>query len=204
MLIIESQYFLPIDVIKIIILRTHFKIDVYEQFKKASFRNRCMILGSNGIIPLSVPIVGGRSQKICTKDVKIDYSENWQRSHRRSLESSYNKSPFYSFYKSSIDALLSDKKKYLIDLNYSILMGLSNLLNISIEIEFTSEYIVRYDDEMDFRNKLLPKNFQADMGFNSPRYSQVFEERFGFQRNLSILDLLFCEGPNALNLLQHA
>lgn len=200
-LIIENQYFAPVDTFKKLTVEKHIKIEQYETFQKMSFRNRCVILGANGIASLTIPIEGGREQKALIRDIKINNSEPWQRTHLRSFVSAYNKAPFFEYYISEIEALLNSGEKFLFDLNLKILSFLIKSLNISVKVELTSEYKLKYPDTLDLRNKILPKNFQKDKENPQPKYSQVFEDRWGFQPNLSILDLLFCEGPNAINLL---
>ncbi len=203
-LVVEIQYFPPVDVFKSLVKEQHIKIEQYEHFQKMSFRNRCIILGANGLAPLTVPIDGGREQKTLIRDVKIDNSQSWQRSHLRSLVSAYNKAPFIHYYISEIEALLTSNEKFLFDLNLRIFTFLIRSLNITVVIQFTSEFNSIYLDDRDMRNKILPKNFQKDKENWKPRYFQVFEDRWGFQPNLSILDLLFCEGPNAANLITSA
>jgi hypothetical protein len=199
--ITELQYFAPVSAFKILKEQTDVVIEQYEMFQKASFRNRCIIFGANGLISLTIPVAGGREQKVPIREVEIDYSTPWQKAHIRSLESAYNKSPFYHFYKEEIDGLLLSKEKYLFDLNFKILEYLCKRLIIRCVITFTSTFNLDFPDALDIRNSILPKNFQQNAENWKPKYAQVFEEKAGFQPNLSILDLLFCEGPNATNLI---
>lgn len=199
--LIEIQFFAPVDVFKILIKEKHIKIEQYERFKKMSFRNRCIILGANGLVSLTVPIEGGREQKALIRDVKIDNSEPWPRTHLRSLVSAYSKAPFFEYYFREIEVLLNSNEKFLFDLNLKIISFLIKSLKINATIELTSECRLEYSNANDMRNKILPKNFQKDKEHWKPKYFQVFEDKWGFQPNLSILDLLFCEGPNAANLL---
>ncbi len=197
----EIQYFTPIDAVKALIELKHVKIEQCENFQKMSFRNRCIISTANGLTSLTVPIEGGREQKALIRDVKINNSETWQRTHLRSLISAYNKAPFFHYYIGDIEILLNSNEKFLFDLNLKILAYIIKVFNIKVSVQFTAEYQSEYLDVLDMRNKILPKNFQKHRENWKPRYSQVFEDRLGFQPNLSILDLLFCEGPNAINLL---
>ncbi len=199
--IVEIQYFTTIDTVKTLIEKKHVRIEQYEHFQKMSFRNRCIISTANGLTLLTVPIKGGREQKALIRDVKINNSEPWQRTHMRTLISAYSKAPFFHYYICDIEILLNSTEKYLFDLNLKILSFIIKVLKIKVSVQLTSEYKLEYLDALDMRNKILPKNFQKDRENWKPRYSQVFEDRLGFQPNLSILDLLFCEGPNAINLL---
>jgi hypothetical protein len=202
-LLIDLQLFPSINYFKKLIESTHVRIEEYENFQKMSFRNRYLIYSSNGVAHLTVPIVGGREQKTLITDVEIDYSTDWRIKHWRSIRSAYSKAPFFDYYSSEIRDLLYSGENSLFNFNFFILKKLCNLLNVSLIISFTTGYYRTYDaDILDYRNKLLPKSFQNDVDNWQPKYPQVFEDRYGFQPNLSILDLLFCEGPNARNLIE--
>lgn len=167
-----------------------------EDYRKMSFRNRFVVAGSNGIIPLSVPLVMGRNQKLPFKNVRISYQQNWQLMHWRTLTSCYNRSPFFEYYKNDVEAFFAKQWVFLFDWNLAILNWLQKILNFPAEI-IVSEQIP--EDTEDLREKWLPKNFQK--GDLEIRYPQVFESKIGFQKNLSILDLLFNMGPHAANVL---
>ena len=202
-LLVENQLFPPIDYIKKIAEAKHVKIDKYEYFRKATFRNRYVIATANGLSSLTIPVAGGREQKTLITEIEIDSTTDWRIKHWRSLTSAYRKAPFFEYYAEEIKSLLYNTETGLFNFNISILHKLLKLLNINANIDFTTEYS-SYSADKDFRNKLLPKSFQAEAGGWQPKYSQVFEDRIGFQPNLSILDLLFCGGPNLLNLLEQS
>jgi hypothetical protein len=117
--------------------------------------------------------------------------------------SCYRKAPFFEYYSEKVEELIFSECKYLFDLNVSIINWVSAVLKIEGNVGITTEYHTDYDRHLvtDLRSKWLPKNFQDAEEGEFPRYTQVFEDRIGFQPNLSILDLLFCEGPNAKNRL---
>lgn len=200
LLIIENQSFPCIDYIKSLSISTYVEIEQYESFQKMSFRNRYVICGANGLIHLTIPLDGGREQKKQIKEIRIDNGTGWQRRHWRSILSSYAKSPFFEYFSQEVQTLLFSEEKFLFDLNFKILLWLHKALKISAEIRCTSSFRNNYDDAFDCRNTFLPSNFQNSQSWQ-PRYSQVFESKLGFQSNVSILDLLFCEGPNAQSLL---
>ena len=199
-LVIDCQYFGSINYIKILFKYSNILIEQYESYQKMSFRNRCMIAGSNGVINLSVPLENGRSQKGLMKEVKISYSTNWRVQHWRSIESAYNRSPFFEYYREGVWALLEKEETYLLDINLKILDWLKKVLKFNPTFCLTDDYRKNYPIEvLDMRNQFLPKNYQNQPpGFS---YTQVFEDRIGFIANLSILDLLFCYGPAAKSLL---
>ncbi len=200
-LIIENQYFGSINYICTLFQFSNIKIEQYESYQKMSFRNRCMVVGSNGVVNLSVPLEKGRNQKQLMKDVRISYSGNWQAQHLRTIESCYSRSPFFEFYRDGVWTLLQKQELFLLDLNLAILEWLKKVMKFPGTISLTETYLKEYPSGIaDRRNTILPKNFQAwPMPF---RYTQVFEDRVGFLPNLSILDLLFCCGPEARTLLE--
>ena len=168
-----------------------------------SFRNRCMVAGSNGVVGLSVPLEKGRGQRELMKDVRISYSDNWQVQHWRTIESCYSRAPFFEFYRDGVGQLLGQKETYLLDLNMAIMSWLKKVLKMPGKIARTGSYQKTYPEGVtDRRNTILPKNYLQEE--NCPRYTQVFEDRIGFQPNLCILDLLFCCGPQTRGLLETA
>lgn len=203
-LIIENQCFPCIDYMKKLIVNTHVKIELCESFQKMSFRNRFIISGPNGLQSLTIPIKGGREQKTAIKDVLIDNSTNLKLKHWKSLLSIYSKAPFFEFYEVELRELLFSEEEFLFQFNIKILNWLCNSLKISSIIQFTEDFIVEYKNDVDCRNHFLPRSFQLNSENWKPRYAQVFEDRIGFQPNLSIIDLLFSEGPNSINLLKQS
>jgi len=201
MYIIDSQIFPTIDYFKIISQNKYVKIDECDKFRKMSFSNRYVIAGANGLITLTAPVVGGREQKALMKDIKVDDTTNWRTSHWRSIVSSYNSSPYFDYYRAEVEKMLFFNTSFLYDLNILILGNILKLMDINTIVFLNSLSGIDEVAAIDFRNHILPKNYQHDSFNWRPKYSQVFEERIGFQPNLSILDLLFCEGPNAKNLL---
>ena len=203
-LVIESQSFPCIGYVKKLSTFKHVKIEAYESFQKISFRNRYVISGANNAISLSIPIAGGREQKTLIKDVRIDNATDWQTRHWRTLLSAYNKAPFFDFYSLDVKNLIFSGESNLISLNSKMLGWICKTLGINVMLEFTDQYIAHYDGQTDCRNYFLPKSFQKDTTYLIPKYPQVFEDRLGFQPNLSIIDLIFCVGPNASDLLARA
>ncbi|GEO08145.1 WbqC family protein [Segetibacter aerophilus] len=203
-LVIDCQIFPSIDFIKKGIESKHIIIESYEYFKKSSFRNRYVIAGANGLINLTVPVAGGREQKKLITEVEIDNTLNWRTKHWRSIESSYNKAPFFDYYREEIKSLIFLEEEKLFSFNIFILNSVHKMLGVNTSVGFTKEYKKFYEDNTDLRNKLLPGKFQANQDNWQPKYAQVFQDRLGFQPNLSILDLLFCEGPNSSNLIERS
>ena len=204
--LIENQLFPCIDFFKKLVEIKHVKIELYEHFQKTSFRNRFVIAGANGLANLTIPVAGGREQKTLMTQIEIESTGGWATKHWRSITSAYSKAPFFDFYSEEVRWMVFNPEKNLFNFNLFIITRLCKLLNINVFIDFSDRYKASPEQltegELDFRNKFLPKNFQNDRDNWQPKYSQVFEDRLGFQPNLSILDLLFCEGPNSVHLLE--
>lgn len=168
-----------------------------------SFRNRCQIAGAEGVIDLSIPLVNGRDQKAFTRDVRIADSLPWQANHWKTIVSCYNRSPWFAFYRDELEELYRKPLDFLVDWNRECLEWSFRVLGMSPAISLTTEYETSYspDEAVDQRGMLLPKNRDV-WGAETPRYHQVFEERTGFLPGLSILDLVFCEGKNAIKYIR--
>jgi hypothetical protein len=136
----------------------------------------------------------GRHSK--TRDIEILYVEAWQRMHKRSIDAAYSNSPFYLYYKDELDRFFDNKFRFLLDFNLEILNTLMGILGITTELHLTKTYEHEPPEMLDLRNAFSPKTKEYKQEF-SP-YHQVFEERFGFVADLSILDLIFNEGPAAI------
>ncbi len=200
-LLIDSQYFGSVDYYKLLNKFSNIVIEQYETYQKMSFRNRCMVAGSNGVVGLSVPLEKGRGQRELMKDVRISYSDNWQLQHWRTIESCYSRAPFFEFYRDGVWQLLQQKETFLLDLNMATLSWLQKVLKMPGSVSLTNHYQKSCEEGVtDKRNSLLPKQYQ--LSYTGPRYTQVFEDRIGFQPNLSILDLLFCSGPETGHLVK--
>ena len=182
---------------------SHIIFDQYDGFRKMSFRNRTLLAGSNGTIILSVPLEKGRNQKKPMKDIRISNRDKWQLKHWKTITSCYNRSPWFEFYSDELATLYGRPFIFLLDWNLICFEWSIQKLGLKLEPSLSTNYHKSYlpDEYTDWRDKVLPKNY---LDFRPIRYRQVFEERTGFLPNLSILDLLFCEGKNALKLLESA
>lgn len=170
-------------------------IDVHEHYVKQSLRNRCELAGPQGRFILSVPIHRPSGLKTATKDIRISYAEDWQHDHLQALRSAYGSSPFFIHYWDDIAALIGQRHDYLIEFNLSAHTLICELLDIPTGLAQSESY-VSSSPGMDIRAK--QKRGLGDYD----RYIQVFEERHGFLSDLSILDTLFCLGPDTLVYLQ--
>ncbi len=177
-------------------------IDQNEHFEKMSFRNRYLIVGANGIITLSIPIAEGRQQRKAMKDVFISDSEAWQKQHWRSIQTAYNRSPYFEFFETEIQKLYTQSFEKLSDFSIASIEKISALLHKKLDFQFAENYEKHYpEDFCDIRNDFRSKDYLKHSEIQLP-YHQTFEERLGFLPNLSILDLLFAEGKNAITFLK--
>ena len=199
-LIVQPTLFSPI--IQYVVLANAESIDfeMEDNFQKQTYRNRYVIYGANGEQTLTVPIMHRlKGAKLKTKDIKIDYSTDWCKLHIRSLQSAYRSSPFYEFYEDDILLLFYKKHKYLIDLNLDSFDRINECLQVNFNYKKTNEYQQGIDKDQDYR---FLANAKSKQHFILPEYTQVFDDKHGFIPNLSILDLIFNEGPNALMYLE--
>ncbi len=189
---IEIQFFGPITSFVFLKDVSHIEIEQWENFQKMSYRNRMQVLGPDKVHNLTVPVVGGRNQKRLTWEVEIDYSTPWVNDHWRTLESLYNRSPFFLHYAPGLKTLYNSKPKYLWQLALESLNWTLDQIKWKRELGFSKEWLPQEQntDSMDLRGKFLPKNRHQ---FLIEPYQQVFGNRF--ENNLSILDLLFNLGP---------
>lgn len=203
--LLNTAYFPPIQYFSKIVKYNKVIIEQYESYGKQSYRNRCDIYGANGKLTLSVPVLEGAKKKVLTKDVKIEYVTNWQKIHFKSIESAYRRSPFYEYYIDDIEPLFQKNYGYLLDFNNSILEVVNEILEIYPDIEMSNDYYEETNGLVDWREGIHPKKSKRveDSDFISEEYTQVFSDRSGFVPNLSILDLIFNKGPEAIDYLEN-
>lgn len=204
-LLTESQYFPCIYFYKALIDHNTLLIEKYEHYQKLSYRNRCYIAGPNGTILLSVPLARGKNQRTLMKDVRISNEEKWQALHWKTLVSAYRRSPWFEYYEDDLQGLFDQPFTFLLDWNLACFEWANRMLGYSCTPDFTNAYEKEYDPATgitDARNRFRPGE-RTEQGAG-PAYTQVFQDRTGFLPNLSILDLLFCEGKRGLELLRNS
>lgn len=199
---LSSTYFGPVQWYQKL-NRYECRIERYENFIKQTYRNRCVIATTNGLQTLSIPVEKFDNRKCEIKDVRISDHDNWRHRHWNALLSAYGESPFFEFYQDDIRPFFERKWDYLFDFNTEIMYTMCELLDVRPKISCTDEY-VRTDetgantDVADFREAIRPKHPASDSEFIPKPYYQVYGRKIGFQPNLSILDLLFNEGNEAI------
>lgn len=175
-------------------------IETHDNFQKASYRNRCQIVGPNGTERLSIPVSGGRQLRAKGNEVEIAYQQDWQNRHKAAWHVSYSRSPFYEFYMPYFEPFYNSKFKNLYQYNEELLRLLLYLMQWELPIEFTDSYQVQpADGVVDLRGALVADAAKCHYpeGLVLPPYHQVFDDRYGFTPDLSIIDLLFNIGPQS-------
>lgn len=175
-------------------------IEACENYQKQSYRNRCHFYAADGKQSLSFPITHSEgTHKHLISEVLIDYSKPWVLQHKRAIISAYRTSAYFEYYQDELFAILDSKPEKLLDLNTRLLEFFLDKIGIKAEIRMTENYSQNTDCE-DLREVIHPKrpdNILEKMELNKP-YFQVFAEKHGFIPDLSIMDLLFNEGPDSI------
>ncbi len=205
-ILLSTAYFAPVRYFSKLAAYPEIYIEQHENFVKQTYRNRTVILGANGPISLIVPVEKGRSQKVKIKDLRIAYDEEWQRNHWRTIFSAYNSSPFFEYYADDVEMFFRKKHEFLFDFNQKITETILEILEIPIRLNLTDDFEQVPENCLNFREQISPKThlIDPDPHFIAQPYTQVFAEKFGFVPDLSILDLLFNEGPSALGILENS
>ena len=198
----SSAYFGPVHFYSRYIHHSTVYIEQFENFTKQTYRNRCVISGGNDVISLVIPVVKGRGPKVLMRDLQISYDTEWQRNHWQTIVSAYNSSPYFEYYQDEIYPFFQQKTKYLLDFNMKIHETICEFLDVENKVILTEDFEKVPINTLNLRDAISPKNKTlTDPNFQAIPYTQVFTEKFGFLPNLSILDLLFNEGPNSYTLL---
>ncbi len=178
-------------------------LEQHENYTKQTYRNRCRIMGPNGILDLVVPVKRVKGKKNLVRDIRIDYDTPWNRIHWRSMVASYAASPFFDFVKDELFPYYNRPINFLFELNLGLLTTILNMLRVDIPLEMSASF-TPVGDSGDPRSIIHPKLdiSKADPEFHPVPYHQVFSERHGFQPDLSVVDLIFNEGPHAPEILK--
>lgn len=203
--ILSTAYLPPIQYVSKIVGHNNVLVEAFETYSKQSYRNRCEILSCNGPLTLSIPVVKVNGNSTLTKDIEIDNSANWQKNHWKAIESAYRNSTYFDFVADILNPHYSKKVNLLIDFNQNLLNDILKFIGIDKPMKRSDDFIKDYSILVnDFRNSIHPKNkHQAlDENFAPIKYYQVFNDRFDFYTNLSVIDLLFNEGLDSLEVLE--
>lgn len=214
--LLSTAYFAPVEYFAVLDNCSNTVIEACEQYQKQSYRTRCHILTGSGILVLTLPVLRGgggvtgditldHTHKLPISDIRIDYSKPWVLQHERAIEAAYGNSPFFEYYKDEIFSVLDSHIETLLQLNTELTSLLCELCGIKKRFSLSTEYVnpqKTETDTLDLRSVIHPKVSASNNPFYIEKaYYQVFTNRYGFTPNLSILDLLFNEGPNSVSFL---
>ena len=195
-ILIEAQYLPPIAYFAAIQHASIIILEKHEHFQKQTYRNRCYILSSQGKEMLILPLTS-KHGNVSIAEIKIDYSQKWLNHHWRSIQSAYGRAPFFEYYASDLEKILFAKHAFLYDLNYQLLSMCLKWLKWNVSIKESLKYEKKIDSStIDLRSLINAKKSDIEEKFYKPAsYTQVFGSTF--VKNLSLIDLIFCEGPAA-------
>ncbi len=195
--IMVPPYFGPISCWKQII-NSNILWDVHQNYIKQTYRNRTFIHSANGLQILTVPVKHSKI-KFSMLQAKIDNSIAWQKNHWRSIESAYSSSPFFEFYKDSLEKIYIKEYIYLTKFNFDLIKLILEWTEIEMKSELSKDYKIGYENSLDLRKNMENKKYSCSENL---KYRQVFSDKNGFLNDLSIIDLIFNEGPNSISYLK--
>lgn len=190
--LLATTYFGPVQWYQKLYRADSVIIDADETFMKQSFRNRCYIAAANGVQALTVPIERAR----LTRDVRISDHGDWRRIHWNAITSAYGESPFFEYYQDDLRPFYERRWDFLYDFNEAIRQTVCELIDIRPHLLSLISHLS--SSSTDFRSAINPKHPAPDVDFAAKPYYQVYAMRYGFQPNLSVLDLLLNMGPESI------
>ena len=202
--LLSTAYLAPVEYYAKLLAYDHVLVEQYDHYVKQTYRNRCTIAAPDGPLALTVPTVKPDTPKCSTRDIRISDHGNWRHLHWNALESAYNHTPFFEYYKDEFRPFYEHRYEFLMDFNEALCRLVCSLIDLSPRMERTSAYEAAPARADDFRERIHPKkDFRTeDPLFHPLPYYQVFQSRLGFLPNLSIVDLLFNMGPESLLVLR--
>ena len=208
MLLMPMLYLPPLSYMALLCASDEVCIETQENYMKSTYRNRCEIMGSNGPIDLSIPIIGGRDHHQLYGEVQIAYDSDWQHRHRMSILSCYGSAPFFEHYIPYLEPFYDKQHKYLFEYNKELLNLMIRLMKLDVTISYTDIYERKIDGTVDLRKAFKPGKELTEMNVGHKKweiqevnYMRVFENA-NISTSLSCLDLLFNEGPQSKNILK--
>ncbi|MEI7588495.1 MAG: WbqC family protein [Chitinophagia bacterium] len=198
MFLTDFQYFGTIGFIQTLLKQPQIIFDATAPFTKMSFKNRMVIVTSQGPLNLTIPIIGGRDQKTPLNEIAVDPATPWKEKHFKAIRTAYKRAPYFEYYEPSLELLYSKQEEKLVDFLTSCQEWLTEQLKAHWEILPTKQTTTSENKEIEkYFSPWLPKNYHACTSL--PKYQQVFEDKTGFIANACILDMLFCCGPKEVN-----
>ncbi len=199
LILLPTAYLPPIQWFVCFFAAKEVFIEQHETYPKQTYRNRCEIATANGKLALSIPVIKVDGNHTKTKDIAISDHQNWQALHWRAFVAAYANSPYFLFYQDDFEPFFQKKHDNLLQFNLELLDLVMRLLEVEKPFKLTSGFEKNPAGMLDLRNEITPK--KPFTLFPLSEYYQVFEERNGFKPGLSIVDLLFNMGPEAVEIL---
>jgi hypothetical protein len=196
---IEIHYLPSLEYMAILLQNPSLLFEVEENFPKQTYRNRCLILGANGVERLSIPVVHLSGEKTKTKDTKIDYSQNWIKQHQGAIRAAYGNAPYFEYFEPYLNQIFAKKRFFLVDLNIDFLSFVYRILDVPLVYKNTNEFGV-FEGLSEYDQISAKKDWQERSIYQNRSYRQCFGQEF--VPNLSILDLLMNHGKESLNFLK--
>lgn len=202
--LLATAYLPPIEYIIQCLRYRHILIEQFETYPKQTYRNRCVIATANGMLHLSIPIKRPNGNHTITRDVEIDFTSRWNQVHWRTISSAYAQSPYYMHYCDAFESLFNNPPKYLTEFNTALLKIVFRFLKTDLDLSYTAKYDFTPEGMSDFRQVIHPKQIidYPEKPSTFIEYTQTFCNKYNFIPNLSIIDLIFNEGPAALDYLK--
>jgi hypothetical protein len=196
--LLSTAYLPPVEYFMLISQAEEALIEREENYLKQSYRNRCYILSSHGLQPLTLPVYSGSIHKTPVKDIRIDYTKRWQHVHLGAITAAYGSSPYFLYYIENIEKIISKKIDFLIDLNMELSEAILKMIKLDTKLTYTTDFVPAGQYDKDFRYKISPKK---ESHYTTKEYMKVFDCGKNFRQKLSIIDLIFNTGPEAINYL---
>lgn len=193
-MIYQPTYFPTIETFKHLFNDAQPVMEVYDYYQKQTYRTRCSIYAANGKLDMIVPIKHVKNRRQYTREVRLENDFDWKRNHLKSLQNAYRSSPFFEFYEDEILAFYQEQHEFLLDFLLDSIKLSARLLGKNFSFTETKDYQKEYNEMTDLR---YLADFKKAPLASLNTYNQVFVEKYGFIPNLSILDLIFNEGPSA-------
>lgn len=198
--LLHPSYFPSISHFVAMVQAESIVFEMEDNFQKQTNRNRTYIYSPNGVQLLNIPIKHSRTSHQKTKDIQIENDFDWQKQHFKSLEAAYRSSPFFEYFEDDFVPFFEKKHQFLMDLNLEALEIISKCMRMKFDFETTNEYFHEVDSNKFLDYRFLVNGKKDPSVFES--YTQVFDDKFGFINNLSVLDLLFSEGKFTVDYLK--
>lgn len=203
-LVLPTAWLPSVEYFALLLSGASILIEVHESYPKQTCRNRCYVATSNKVMPLSVPVVKTYGNHTLTRDITLAMAEPWQRNHWRTIESAYRNAAWFIHYEAAFRQTFFQPYSTLVDMNSALILKLAGLMKVEVAFDFTTDWKAFYGNALDLRasfNEQEPIEGFSQVMFKP--YFQCFADRYGFQPNLSIIDLLFNCGPESVSYLRN-